>query len=103
MLIPVSNIPKTRLGPETTRAFTKSATIGVFPLDNETIVVGKLTLVVKVPSTDVLYIGDYHKTEPLTVHDHVAIGNLLKDLGSDVYDSRFKYKWCKKVVLVNTK
>lgn len=100
LLVPTLSIPKDHIGPEIRGDMHTSTAVGVFPVNEDLVIVGKLTLLIKSDKNTFL-VGDYVEVPPTNLKDHTEINNILTELGHTLYDDRCKFKWVKKLVLTS--
>jgi hypothetical protein len=98
--VPASFVPADRIGPELHGDMRGSATIGVFPIDEDFVLVGKLTLLIKSDKSK-FAVGNYETVPPTNLQDHLELNDIIKELCPTLYNDRSTFKWCTKLVLIS--
>jgi len=101
-IVPASKVPECHRGPEIYNHIEKSVSIGVFPINDAEVVVGRMTLFFEAGAAASLVVADFKEVSPIQANSkqHLEILVCLRELGPRVYGGRITYPWCRKLVLI---
>lgn len=98
-LVPTTLIPSDRVGPEVVSQCGKSSFIGIIPVSDQDVIIGKVTLYFDSKGKSFL-VGDIVDVPPTNAQDHLNLNKLMKELGPKVYKARFVFPWKTQLLFV---